>query len=831
MRGFWISFRLLVVALAAFLFLDAPALAQAVQQSGPVTGFHVPAWASNGYVMDGGSVDAPAVNNIGIFGGANCPLGISSQTGPGVATTPYGLFTVCQSATATTLNISGVNGNATPTLHFVIGGVDYPFPGSSGGGTVTGPVSSIVNDLACWNSTNGVVLKDCGTGSALTTTGPYPGQVAQALPAALQPDCLGINSYTSAVEQAKVVAGTSTLDYAPILEAAAASVSVNIADFGSAGFYAGTNRVCFGAGKYNFSRTVNLKTTVDIGGTGASGNGGFGAGTRLNWTTNTTGIIVNSSLTFGSTTVSPGTGSATGSVIHDLAMTGPQSGSGDTNYGVWLRAKATLRNLLIYGFSGNQINIVATAGSGGATEGNDNGFLIDTVTLNGFPSAVNGVYIAGADTNAGSTRNVNCDYFKSWCIDDASFLGDTHVAPEANEVGLASYVNYSGTSYIAHPTTTTTLLGSTTPGTDGTVWVATDAGSHPTWVSSPAGTYYPGGSYASTDLNARSVWIGAYAEGGYAPSCAGQQSLVLGGISAWASYCSGSVIQGSSGFTLFQKGVRWSGTNASPSEVFTVTMGGDPAAGQILDVTSATNWPNDFRWRFMGADMRMDYAGSDGQVYGRFTGPNTAFTAGRSTTQPYNFINNRFFIPGPTDGAYRSLSVDASLPSTTGHAPGEIVVNRTAATNAPMCWMETTQGTPDTWTPCPSLAGALTTSGYTMSTARLLGRTTASTGAVEQITVGTGLTLSGGSLTTSTLSGTSGSIGGGALLAGACANTTVSITGLTTGMAIAATPATYPGDGFYWDAYESSANTATVRVCAAVAGTPSASTYNLRALP
>jgi hypothetical protein len=33
-----------------------------------------------------------------------------------------------------------------------------------------------------------------------------------------------------------------------------------------------------------------------------------------------------------------------------------------------------------------------------------------------------------------------------------------------------------------------------------------------------------------------------------------------------------------------------------------------------------------------------------------------------------------------------------------------------------------------------------------MSTARLLGRTTASTGAVEQITVGTGLTLSGGNL-------------------------------------------------------------------------------------
>jgi hypothetical protein len=43
--------------------------------------------------------------------------------------------------------------------------------------------------------------------------------------------------------------------------------------------------------------------------------------------------------------------------------------------------------------------------------------------------------------------------------------------------------------------------------------------------------------------------------------------------------------------------------------------------------------------------------------------------------------------------------------------------------------------------------GAITTSGLTMATARLLGRTTASSGAVEEITVGTGLSLSVGSLT------------------------------------------------------------------------------------
>jgi hypothetical protein len=44
-------------------------------------------------------------------------------------------------------------------------------------------------------------------------------------------------------------------------------------------------------------------------------------------------------------------------------------------------------------------------------------------------------------------------------------------------------------------------------------------------------------------------------------------------------------------------------------------------------------------------------------------------------------------------------------------------------------------------------SGAITGSGLTMATARLLGRSSASTGAVEEITVGSGLTLSAGTLT------------------------------------------------------------------------------------
>ena len=80
------------------------------------------------------------------------------------------------------------------------------------------------------------------------------------------------------------------------------------------------------------------------------------------------------------------------------------------------------------------------------------------------------------------------------------------------------------------------------------------------------------------------------------------------------------------------------------------------------------------------------------------------------------------------------------------------------------------------------------------------------------------------------LTGTSSSLGGSALTAGTCSSTTVSITGATTSMAVSVSPASDPGSGFYWLAFVSSSNTVTLRICAAVAGTPTATTYNVRVI-
>jgi hypothetical protein len=82
------------------------------------------------------------------------------------------------------------------------------------------------------------------------------------------------------------------------------------------------------------------------------------------------------------------------------------------------------------------------------------------------------------------------------------------------------------------------------------------------------------------------------------------------------------------------------------------------------------------------------------------------------------------------------------------------------------------------------------------------------------------------------LSATSGSIGGSAVGAGACASGTVSVTGATTSMAVKATPAADPGTSFIPWAFVSSANTVTVRVCnfTSTSATPTSTTYNIRVI-
>lgn len=86
------------------------------------------------------------------------------------------------------------------------------------------------------------------------------------------------------------------------------------------------------------------------------------------------------------------------------------------------------------------------------------------------------------------------------------------------------------------------------------------------------------------------------------------------------------------------------------------------------------------------------------------------------------------------------------------------------------------------------------------------------------------------------LAGVTGSIGGSPLILGQAATGTVSITGasaaVAAGAVIIVTPVTQgdPGAGFIWTGYLSGSDTITVSVICIVAGTPTATTYNVAVL-
>jgi hypothetical protein len=124
---------------------------------------------------------------------------------------------------------------------------------------------------------------------------------------------------------------------------------------------------------------------------------------------------------------------------------------------------------------------------------------------------------------------------------------------------------------------------------------------------------------------------------------------------------------------------------------------------------------------------------------------------------------------------------------------------------------------------CNTNVNASTLGGQTFASPGPIGSGVASTGAFTMLTVNSVSVLPN-------LTGTTGSIGGQSLAAGACASGTATVSGATTAMSVSASPSTYPGDGIYWEGYVSAVNTVTVKVCAVVSMIPTASVYNVRVI-
>jgi hypothetical protein len=435
--------------------------------------------------------------------------------------------------------------------------------------------------------------------------------------------------------------------------------------------------VYFPTGNYRMNSTIELKRVVRF--WGDAGFAGSQPG-RLTFAQNTTGIVINRFNTLNGDTQAVPTTPADGSVIEGLAIFSA-GGTDRTKHGLFLRARATLRNLFVSSFPGNGIHILATAGVGGTGEGNANCFYIESCTC--IQNRNHGFYCDGADANAGTVILLDCNSNGRTGVYDSSFLGNTYVGCHTASNGLPNVggnssiqscrVAFGGRTYHAHWNATEAQLVATEPGTNANIWIDVgSAGLYPTWTSGrPEGTYFPAFAYFAEALTAESVFVGCYNE--LDGSCAiFGPSIIIGGVTS--SLLAGDRIAAGSNNQYGMKSMAFNQGNHS------------------LTTTDGTGWltfthaSDGFPWRLKrdsNGDILLDHANLAGRQVFR--------VKGESATRPFKFAVNDFLL------ADRLMAMGTAAPTTGTWTRGDYVRNSNPAVGQPKGWICTVSGTPGTW--------------------------------------------------------------------------------------------------------------------------------------
>jgi hypothetical protein len=356
-------------------------------------------------------------------------------------------------------------------------------------------------------------------------------------------------------------------------------------------------------------------------------------------------------------------------------------------------------------------------------------------------------------------------------------------------------------------------------GTSGYFLKTQGAGANPTWAL-PTGTSYSAGTGLSLTSTTFSLDVPVtVARGG-----TGLTTGTSGGVLAFT----GTTTLSSSGALTNHGVLLGGGAGAVP-----YSLGALGSSGQVLTSNGASADPS---WQSVGsysAGTGLDLTGTTFSLDVPVTAANggTGLTAGTSG-------GVLFFSGSTTIGSSAALAANRLVigggagvaPYTLSSAGTSGYVLTSNGASADPSWTAASSGTMTEVTTSSGITGGPITDTGDISCVAAAASTKGCVtpdGTVTHFLNGNG----GWTVPYAPLAGTTASIGGGSVLTDACTSGTVSVTGATTAMAIVATPATYPGDGFVWKAYVSSADTVTVKVCNTTAGslTPTASTYVVRA--
>jgi hypothetical protein len=301
-----------------------------------------------------------------------------------------------------------------------------------------------------------------------------------------------------------------------------------------------TGRLKFGVGEYEFSRSLELKRIFHLVGD-SPGLNGVNNASRLSFSGNDdNAITVNRHNTLNGGVEGTPTTPADGTVIEGLQILARSRVPGKS--GIWLRARAIIRNCVFTNFGEWGVKIVANSGGADDVLGNANNWVLHTVTCVGNGTngvGGGGVYVDGADVNIGKAYALDSSSNYGRGLFESSFLGNTYTAchfasngrTEANDD--SSQVSHGGNRYYLVDESAG-IGSSTTPGTDNDIWRLVGAGGvhsvYPAWTN--GNNYTVGFTVHSDNANARNEFFGCYTESSQPPCRLNGPDKVYGGIMA-----------------------------------------------------------------------------------------------------------------------------------------------------------------------------------------------------------------------------------------------------------------------------------------------------------
>lgn len=570
-------------------------------------------------------------------------------------------------------------------------GVMRGAPGADGiGGDVSGPGSSVDGDIALFNGTSGNILKKVSALDSLKTSFLQGGTSALLRTGQGKwRDYVSLLDYIPESEHAAIFAGTSTYDCLPAMQAALAYKRPNTA-YGAAYGASGYDIYC-PPGTYKFSGRIEIKRLVRIYGTEGSAMANSSESTVFQFPVASDGIVIHAYNTIGDGDESPPTTQGSGTVIERLVLVGIRSGTYSASTaskpgkGIWLRGKAAIRDCKIINFDHAGIYCQVAAGGGGILEGNSNNSKIENVRVTG---CFEGFHIQSADANVMMIMGCDASNIDTYGFYDLSFLGNFYAGCHAAETGNLGKCSFGGNRYYL---INAALGGSTTPGTDGTVWVLVGAGAphpqYPLWVS--GNTYYLGYAYASLGANAGNVFIGCYAESDNAPSHILFPATIVGGFFGTLTTASTALRISASVITGFSQPAKNGSANA-----FNVRYALDiDTVVNLAAVGDHSSGFSPWKWDSTSGSWYAQHANSNSRIpyivttdlstrkFGR-----TSNVAGGSMVFP-----SGLWVGGGTTNA-RQITYGTAAPTSGEYAVGDIIFNTAAAPSGKIGWVCTTAG-------------------------------------------------------------------------------------------------------------------------------------------